>query len=73
MPVIACATQSVTTSASLEDPLAVGSSRGRDHEWRRRPTRQQVEIGEHRGPSGRRHGHGTADFDRLPPSSHDRD
>ena len=62
---IACATASVTTSASVTLRLAffaVGQEivSGTEHR-----NQQQVEVGEHRGPLGSTARLGTADFDLL--------
>jgi len=63
-PITACATQSVTTSASVTlrraffGPFRQEIVRGAEHR-----NEQQVEVGEHRGPLGSTARLSTADFD----------
>ena len=62
----AWATASVTTSASVTLRLAFLARSGRRSSAVAEHGReQQVEVGEHRGPLGRRCELGTADFDLL--------
>ena len=61
---IACATHSVTTSASVTLLRGVPGSLGQEIVGRDEHGReQQVEVGVHRGPQGRRCDMSTADFD----------
>jgi hypothetical protein len=65
---IACATQRVTTSASVRMRLAVLPPPRQEIVSRtEHGNQQQVEVGEHRGPLGSTARIGTADFD--PPAT----